>query len=190
MQSMAAGNYGPLPGWGRIRKYHWHPNQVFSMDPHGLLTDWLRNMFRAGPPLPASRSVPPFLLPDHEGWLVSSEEMRARGPYVLTFFHGSWCPACVAKLRALQEALARIHELGADVVACSPETLEHPRRFKAENGLRFHVVSDVDCALGIDLGLAFPVPRETRLILEAAGVDLQARHGDGRWMLPVSMTMI
>lgn len=160
------------------------------MDPHGLLTDWLRTTFPVGPPLPANRSVPPFLLPDHEGWLVSSEEMRARGPYVLTFFHGSWCAACVTKLRDLEAALDRIYELGADVVACSPETLEHPRRLKTENELRFHVVADVDCALSIDLGVAFPVPTDTRRLLQDAGVDLQARQGDGRWMLPVSMTLI
>lgn len=160
------------------------------MDPHGLLSDWLRKTFPAGPPSPTSRSVPSFLLPDHEGWLVSSEDMRAQGPYVLTFFHGSWCSDCLARLKALESGLERIHELGADVVACSPETLEFPRRLKAENRIPFHVVSDVDCALGIDLGLAFPVSAETRRRLEAAGIDLVARNGDRRWMLPIPMTLI
>lgn len=160
------------------------------MNPHSLLSDWLRVIFPAGPPSPKNRLVPPFLLPDHEGWLVSSEQMRAQGPYVLTFFHGSWCPSCVEKLKALEAALDRIHGLGADVLACSPETLEFPRKLKNENGLRFHVVSDVDCALSTDMGLAFPVRDETRRRMEAGGIDLRVRHGDGRWMLPVSITMI
>ena len=72
------------------------------MDPHCLLTDWLRTTFPAGPPSPANRSVPSFLLPDHDGSLVSSEEMRAQGPYVLTFFHGSWCEHCVRRLKLLE----------------------------------------------------------------------------------------
>jgi peroxiredoxin len=160
------------------------------MDPHRLQSEWLRTMFPAGPPSPADRSVPPFLLPDHEGWLVSSEEMRAQGPYVLEFFHGSWCADCRARLAMLQSGLHRIHEFGADVIACSPETLEFPRRLKAEEGIRFHIVSDVDCALSIDLGLAYPVSCDTRRHLRGAGIDLEARNGDRRWMLPIPTIMI
>jgi len=160
------------------------------MDPHRLLSEWLRTTFPVGPPSPTDCSVPPFLLPDHEGWLVSSEEMRTQGPYVLTFFHGSWCVDCRARLTVLQSGLHRIHEFGADVIACSPETLEFPRRLKAEDGIRFHLVSDVDCALSIDLGLAYPVSYDTRRRLEGAGIDLEARNGDRRWMLPIPTIMI
>jgi peroxiredoxin len=155
------------------------------MDSHVLLSDWLRTTFPAGPPLPGS--IPPFLLPDHEGWLVCSKELQAGGPYVLTFFHGSWCPSCVRKLGLLEAGLDRIHELGADVVACSPETHGFPRALKAEKALRFRILSDVDCALSANLGLAFAVPDQIRHRLE---IDLVARHGDGRWILPVPVTLI
>jgi peroxiredoxin len=160
------------------------------MDPHRLLSEWLRTTFPAGPPSPADRSVPPFILPDHEGWLVSSAKMQAQGAYVLAFFHGSWCITCRAMLTELQSGLHRIHEVGADVIACSPETLEFPRRLKVEDGIRFHLVSDVDCALSIDLGLAYPVSYDTRQHLKGAGIDLEARNGDRRWMLPIPMIMI
>ena len=81
------------------------------MDPHRLLSEWLRTTFPAGPPSPADRSVPPFILPDHEGWLVSSAKMQAQGAYVLAFFHGSWCITCRAMLTELQSGLHRIHEV-------------------------------------------------------------------------------
>jgi peroxiredoxin len=160
------------------------------MDPHDLLDEWLRMTFPAGPPSRAERTVPSFLLPDSEGWLVSSEEMRAQGPYVITFFHGSWCGGCVEKLEMFEAGLDQIHKLGADLVACSPETLGHPRKLKADKQLRYRILSDVDCALSADLGLAYTVPEEMRAQLQAAGVDLPARNGDGRWLLPVPMTMI
>lgn len=160
------------------------------MDPHDLLNEWLRTTFPAGPPSRVERMVPSFLLPDSEGWLVSSEEMRAQGPYVITFFHGSWCGACVEKLEMFEAGLDRIHELGADLIACSPETLGHPRKLKAKKRLRYRILSDVDCALSADLGLAYTVPPGLQQQLQAAGVDLAARHGDGRWLLPVPMTMI
>jgi peroxiredoxin len=160
------------------------------MDPHGLLADWLRTTFPGGPPSLAERTVPPFLLPDADGSLVSSEDMKAQGPYVLTFFHGSWCQACIDRLKVFGTALNLIHELGADLVACSPETLAYPRKLKSEHGLRFRILSDVDCTLGLDLGIAFSAPDALRGGLAKAGVDLVARHGDGRWILPIPVTLV
>ena len=158
------------------------------MDPHVLLSDWLRTVFPAGPPLPAI--VPPFLLPDHEGWLISSDEIQARGPYVLSFFHGSWCPACRATLARLEAGLDRIHRQGADVLACSPETRGFPRMLKTGNALLLKVLSDVDCALSADIGLAFAVPEDIRPHLAELDIDLSARQGDGRWMLPIPVTLV
>ena len=159
-----------------------------SMDPHVMLSEWLRTTFPAGPPSPAS--VPPFLLPDHKGGLLCSKELQAVGPYVLTFFHGSWCPGCVRKLELLERGLDRIHELGADVMACSPETHAFPRNLKIENAFRFHILSDVDCALSSNLGLAFVVPGQIRRRFAELEIDLGARHGDDRWMLPVPVTLV
>jgi peroxiredoxin len=160
------------------------------MDPHGLLNEWLRTMFPAGLAPYAERTVPSFLLPDSEGWLISSEEMCAQGPYVLAFFHGSWCSSCVERLEYFETCLDRIHALGADLVACSPETFGHPRKLKAEKRLRYHILSDVDCALSADLGWAFAVPEEMRLHLRHSGIDLAVRNGDQRWLLPAPMTMV
>jgi peroxiredoxin len=158
------------------------------MDPHVLLSDWLRTVYPAGPPFAVT--VPPFLLPDQEGWLISSGEMQARGPYVLSFFHGSWCPTCMAKLGRLEAGLDRIHRHGADVVVCSPETRGFPRTLKAGSALRLNVLSDVDCALSSDLGLAFAVPDDIRMRLEELDIDLGERQGDGRWMLPIPVTLV
>ena len=158
------------------------------MDPHVLMSDWLRTVFPAGPPLPVV--VPPFLLPDQEGWLISSNQVLARGPYVLSFFHGSWCPTCLAKLGRLEAGVDRIHRHGADVVACSPETCGFPRPLKTGSALRLNVLSDVDCALSSDLGLAFAVPERIRARLEVMNIDLGERQGDGRWMLPIPVTIV
>src|SRR6185295_15410985 len=38
--------------------------------------------------------MPPFMLPDHEGQLVSLEQVLARGPAVIAFHRGHWCPFC------------------------------------------------------------------------------------------------
>src|ERR1700733_6655973 len=158
------------------------------MDSHVLISDWFRTVYPAGPPFAVT--VPPFLLPDREGWLISSDELLARGPYVLSFFHGSWCRTCLAKLGRLEAGLDRIRRHGADVVACSPETRGFPRTIKTGSTLRLNVLSDVDCALSSDLGLAFAVPERIRARLEAMKIDLGERQGDGRWMLPIPLTIV
>jgi hypothetical protein len=48
--------------------------------------------------------------------------------------------------------------------------------------LRFHILSDVR--------LAFAVPERIRESLTVVNVDLGSRQGDGRWMLPMPVTLV
>jgi peroxiredoxin len=52
--------------------------------------------------------APEFTLLDPEGKEVSSRDLLARGPLVVSFYRGVWCPYCNLELQALQEALADI----------------------------------------------------------------------------------
>ncbi len=65
--------------------------------------------------------APEFTLPDAFGDEVSLTSLLAKGPVVLSFYRGEWCPFCNLELRALQEALPRMQELGATLIAISPE---------------------------------------------------------------------
>ena len=49
------------------------------------------------------------------------EECLTAGPVVLSFYRGAWCPYCNTNLRALQSALPRVTELGATLLAISPQ---------------------------------------------------------------------
>src|SRR5262245_39923624 len=49
----------------------------------------------AGAPAPATgEQMPPFVLPDEEGRLVSLVELLKKGPVVASFHRGHWCPYC------------------------------------------------------------------------------------------------
>ena len=41
---------------------------------------------------------PPFELPDHNGKLVSSADLLAKGRAVICFIRGRWCPFCVSQM--------------------------------------------------------------------------------------------
>ena len=47
--------------------------------------------------------------------------LLARGPLVLTFYRGGWCPYCDVTLRAWQWVIGEIRALGASLVTTTPE---------------------------------------------------------------------
>lgn len=57
-----------------------------------------------------------------ERWILSKELLK--GPIVLIFYRGQWCPFCNRHLSELQDSLAVLKELGVQVVAISPEKPE------------------------------------------------------------------
>jgi peroxiredoxin len=140
--------------------------------------------------LKAGDSMPPFLLPDTAGRLVSSDDLLAEGPLVVTFFRGEWCPYCALTLGALAQALPRIEAAGARLVALTFELGATAEASHAALGPALHVLCDVDGAVGLQFGVTFIVPEAYRRLLENAGIDLAARHGQAAWLLPVPATFV
>src|SRR5262245_43042154 len=99
--------------------------------------------------LKAGDNIPEFELPSVEGRLVRSEELLGRGPLVLSFFRGGWCPYCALELEALQEALPDIEAREASAVAITPDTGANFAAVKRDNRINFDVLSDLDCGLAL-----------------------------------------
>src|SRR6266404_2714707 len=105
-------------------------------------TDELIASGAASRALKAGDKAPWFVLNDADGRSVSSAELLARGPLVVSFYRGVWCPYCNLELQALREALPAFRELGASLVAISPQTAANSRKSKRTNGLDFPILSD------------------------------------------------
>ena len=125
------------------------------------------------------------MLPSTEGRLVALSEELAKGPVVLIFFRGEWCPFCKLMAEALAEAAARIEDCGAGILALTPETGALPQKLRARHGDRFTVLADVDFGVGLLAGVVFKIPPLYRARLEAAGLDFPHRQGNSAWCLPV-----
>ncbi len=135
--------------------------------------------------LDVGQRFPNFMLPSAEGRLVALAEELRRGPVVLSFFRGSWCPFCQMMLEALAEVMPRIEAAGASVLALTPETGGLALKLKQRHGGRFEILADVDFGVGLLAGVVFKIPPLYRTRLEAAGFDFPQRHGNGGWCLPV-----
>jgi peroxiredoxin len=94
--------------------------------------------------LEVGATAPDFTLPDALGKPVTLSHLLKDGPVVVTFYRGEWCPYCNVQLRALQVALPEFQELGASLVAISPQAPDHSLSLTEKHELTFAVLSDAD----------------------------------------------
>lgn len=135
---------------------------------------------------------PDFELPDHNGQTVRSSELLEKGPLVVTFYRGGWCPYCNLALRALQAKLPKMKELGATLVAVSPQLPDGSLSTAEQNALEFPVLSDVGLGLAHRAGVVWDIPDYAmEWHQKFFGMDLEANNGTGNSsQLPVPATFV
>jgi peroxiredoxin len=129
--------------------------------------------------------APQFALPDSEGTIVSSHELLARGPIVITFYRGVWCPYCNLDLAALEEARPDLETRGALLLAISPQTAPNSRKIERDNRLGFPILSDKGNKIAEAFHLRWTVPDYLRAVHKQLGANLTAFNGEDTWTLPM-----
>ena len=157
---------------------------------YGRFLQWLIATGVSEQGLRVGDRAPDFLLPNAHGRLVSSRSLREKGPLVVSFFRGSWCPFCTAEICALQAALPDFMNLKTSLLAITPDTGEFPRELKRAQNLDLEILSDIDFGVGLSFGVIFSVPPEVRALYRDIGIDLPGRHGSSAWMLPIPATFV
>jgi peroxiredoxin len=142
------------------------------------------------PGLAVGEHIPSFTLPDPSGTLFSSDALLERGPLVISFYRGDWCPYCNLELRALEQASPTIAKLGGSIVAISGQRPDAAAGLTEKHALSFPVLSDVDQVAIRAFKLRYDVPAELRAMFEARGSDMSQRNADGSWTLPISATYV
>jgi peroxiredoxin len=140
--------------------------------------------------LPAGAKIPEFQLQDHDGKTVSSSELLAKGPLVLCFIRGRWCPFCVAQMEAMNLILPGIEQAGATLAAISPQTVQQSFFMRDQHKLRFPLLSDAGNKVARQFGLTYRVPDEQEAVYRRAFVNLPFVNGDDSWELPIPSTYI
>jgi peroxiredoxin len=133
--------------------------------------------------------APDFELPDASGKKVKLSELIARGPVVVTWYRGGWCPYCNIALRGFHKSLPEIRAAGASLVAISPETPDNSLSTAEKNHLDFEVLSDRGNKVAHAYGVAYKIPR---VIAEQfkGRLDLAKHNGDDSGTLPLGATYV
>jgi peroxiredoxin len=135
-------------------------------------------------------NIPAFSLPNVKGEIVRSSGLLEKGPMVVSFYRGGWCPFCNLELHALQETLPEIEKYGASLVAVSPELPDNSISTVEKHALTFEVLSDVGNNIAREFGLVFSLARELRPVYKDLGIDLPSWNGDDSYELPFPATYV
>ena len=130
-----------------------------------------------------------FTLNNAKGEAVQLSDVLARGPVVLTWYRGGWCPYCNLQLRAFQQALPEIEALGAQLVALTPELPDNSLNTQEKNELSFEVLTDLDNAVAKQYGLVFKLIPEVAVYYKDA-FDLEVYNGNTTDELPLAATYV
>ncbi|HEV7329654.1 MAG TPA: peroxiredoxin-like family protein [Flavisolibacter sp.] len=134
--------------------------------------------------------APEFKLKDQSGVDVSLKELRKKGPVVVLFYRGNWCPFCNRQLKALQDSLDLIYTKGAQVVAITPELNEGIDSTIRKTSAVFPILYDKDMKVATDYQVAFQVDDRTVGRYKTGGIDLLKTNGQRTAMLPVPAVYI
>ena len=133
--------------------------------------------------------LPEFVLTDQEGRLRTLRDFTARGPVIVSINRGHWCPFCQIELGALTRSAETITRHGASILSIMPETQPYTKIVSAR-GVPFPVLSDIDGAYALELGLCFYIGDELVDILRQSGYQIPAFQGNDSWFLPVPATFV
>jgi peroxiredoxin len=135
-------------------------------------------------------TAPDFELPDAVGRLVRLTDLRARGPVIISFYRGQWCPFCNLELRGLQRALEEVESAGATLVAISPNTPDVTMSTVEKLELEFPVLSDHDNLVAKQFNLVYEMTPENVEMYRDHGRDIGTLNGTGKWELPIPATYV
>jgi peroxiredoxin len=134
-------------------------------------------------------SAPDFVLKNALGESVGLYEYLKKGPVVLTWYRGGWCPYCNLTLKALQDELPQYKEQGATLIALTPEIPDNSLSTAEKHDLKFEVLSDVGNDIAKKYGIVFKLTDEVAKIYNA-NFNLNDYNGDDTNELPLAATYI
>lgn len=157
---------------------------------HAQAVAELRAKHLAANILPVGAKAPEFELQDHNGKIVSSDDLLAREKLVLCFIRGRWCPFCVGQMEAMNLIVPQIEQARASLVAISPQTVKQSFFMHDQHKLRSPLLSDVHNNVARQFGLTYRVPPAQEAVYRRAFVNLPFTNGDDSWELPIPATYI
>lgn len=135
-------------------------------------------------------SAPDFSLIDTSGNDTRLYDILQKGPIVISFYRGGWCPFCSLEFKALMDIYPEVKSSGAEMIAISPQTHNNSVSTVQDQHIAFPVLSDPGNQVIKRFGLLFTVPEALRPLYEEWGIDVPKANGSDSYDLPIPATYI
>ena len=141
--------------------------------------------------LPVGVKAPDFQAIDADSVIYMLDEALKKGPVVMIFYRGQWCPICNRHLAAVQDSLKLITDRGASVVAVSPQKPEYLEKMAGKTGATFRLLYDKSYAISDAYDVTF-TPESWQLIRYNTGLNakLKESQSDDSQRLPIPATYL
>ncbi len=127
--------------------------------------------------IPVGQKVPDVHGRALDGEDVSLSSLYTKGPILLAFYRGGWCPYCSSENHALATAYAEYQKRGVTPVTVSVDTPDAEAKMKATYAIPFPVLSDSDATMIEAFHVVNKVDDATLEKMRKFGVDLERSSG-------------
>jgi len=121
--------------------------------------------------------APDFKGKDQNGNDVVLKDLRKKGPVVIIFYRGYWCPYCNKELQKLEDSLQLIKEKGAQLIAITPEKKEGIAKTIERTRVSYPIIADDELKIMRSYDVAYQVDTKTIDRYKMASIDLAANNG-------------
>lgn len=126
----------------------------------------------------------------HDSTFILTQALK-KGPVVVIFYRGQWCPICNKHLSTLQDSLSLIYEKGATVIAISPEQSEFLKRTAEKTHASFSLLYDEGYKIADLFDVTFKPDALTTLMYNTVlSAKLKQANTDDSQRLPIPATFI
>ncbi len=134
--------------------------------------------------------APDFKAKDQDGKMIHLKQALKKGPVVMLFYRGQWCPFCNKQLSHFSDSLSMLTDKGVAILAITPETGENVKKTIEKTKAAFPIVEDEGMAIMKMYKVNFAVDEKTIAKYKGYGIDFDKANGSNGANLPVPATYI
>jgi peroxiredoxin len=135
-------------------------------------------------------AAPMFTAKDQNGKMISLKQALKKGPVVMLFYRGQWCPFCNKQLSHFADSLSQLTAKGASILAITPETPGNIKMTIEKTKSSFPVLEDAGLSIMKQYKVNFAVDENTITKYKGYGIDFDKANGSNGANLPVPATYI